>query len=597
MNGKFLSYKILFLCKWYPNRNDLYQGIFIRNHANALSKHCNLAVIYVGGSNLSGSNTYEIEISEEAGLKEIKVYYQNSLSLFNPFDKLIKAFRYFRALWMGINIYRKEFGRPHLIHVHVLTRPAIFALIFKRIKKIPYIITEHFTGYMPQHNEYEGYFKKWFDKIIVKEAAAITTVSSFLQKSMLNHGLIGNYKIVPNVISPGPAKPDHKLLKAINISDMVDEMKNISGLINATAEILKDYPEFILEIIGQGKDRLKLEAQAVSLGIKDKNLFFLDPVPNKILLEKIASSSFLVVNSRYESFSVVAAEALACGVPVLSTKCGGPEEFIDSEHGLLIETDNQNELLFGIKFMIKNHSKFDPEKLRKYALERFGEESICNSFLDLYHHNIEYWNAGNSEDLIKINPEWKVLDVGSGNRPNHRADVLLEKELEETEHRSGVKAVIPKGKKLVVGDALEMPFADKEFEYVIASHIAEHIDEPGKFCRELMRVGKRGYIETPGKFSEKILNEPFHKWVVFQKNGELVFEEKTNYNSFSEKLYSIYYLNESRTGHRAYFSNSKILIFTSGLIHRIFRKIPGAYTKFKWEGDFKYRIIRKKSNV
>jgi glycosyltransferase involved in cell wall biosynthesis len=386
MAGKFNYYKILFFPKWYPNRNDAYHGIFIRKHALAIAKHCQLAVIYAGGTKLYG-NTYEIEINEEDGFKEIKVYYQNSISYFNPFVRFTKAFRYYRALWMGFNIYRKSYGMPHIIHVHVLTRPALLAWMLKKFKKIPYIITEHFTGYMPQHSEYKGALKKFFDRIFVREAAAVTTVSAILMESMKMHGLHGNYKVVPNVISQGPVL-ERKGLRAINVSDLVDEMKNVSGLIKACSEIIKKYPELTLEIVGEGPDKHTLIRMVEQLGLSN-NVVFSAPVPNDILLKKIASASFLVVNSRYESFSVVAAEALACGVPVLSTKCGGPEEFINPDNGLLIENDNEIELEKGLEFMINNLSRFDSKKLQNFAQERFSEEAVSEKFKALYEQSLK----------------------------------------------------------------------------------------------------------------------------------------------------------------------------------------------------------------
>ena len=186
------------------------------------------------------------------------------------------------------------------------------------------------------------------------------------------------------------------------------------------------------------------------------------------------------------------------------------------------------------------------------------------------------------------------MDVGSGHRPNRRANVLLDNELNETEHRSGKKAFVPADKKMVVGDALNMPFKDREFDFIIASHIAEHIDNPEQFCKELARVGKRGYIETPGAFDEFFLNEPFHKWIVSKKGNCLVFKEKTNFKPFSDFIYGLIYLNENRTGHKPFHSSNPLLKIISKVISKIWKYIPNSYTKIYWEDTIKVKVFRNK---
>jgi SAM-dependent methyltransferase len=106
------------------------------------------------------------------------------------------------------------------------------------------------------------------------------------------------------------------------------------------------------------------------------------------------------------------------------------------------------------------------------------------------------FEVGDAGRTVDIDPGWRVLDVGSGQAPHPRADVLLEKYVEDDWHRAG-GTVDCRDPRLVVGDAAAMPFADREFDYVIASHIAEHVDDPVGLCRELARVGAAGYLETP----------------------------------------------------------------------------------------------------
>ena len=86
------------------------------------------------------------------------------------------------------------------------------------------------------------------------------------------------------------------------------------------------------------------------------------------------------MNSRFETFSLICAEALSCGKPVIATRCGGPEEFIDSSNGILIPVNDTDALKAAILQMSKNYSNYSPEQLRNQAAKQFNSESVGNSF-------------------------------------------------------------------------------------------------------------------------------------------------------------------------------------------------------------------------
>lgn len=126
--------------------------------------------------------------------------------------------------------------------------------------------------------------------------------------------------------------------------------------------------------------------------------------------------------------------------------------------------------------------------------------------------------VGWSRTKVLVDPGGLVLDVGSGAYPNPRADVLCERD-PLRRHRT---AVIDRP--FVVADAQALPFSDGAFVLVIASHLAEHVDDPVQLCDELRRVGASGYLETPSPLFERLLPEPNHRWVVQSAGrGRIVF--------------------------------------------------------------------------
>lgn len=212
----------------------------------------------------------------------------------------------------------------------------------------------------------------------------------------------------------------------------------------------------------------------------------------------------------------------------------------------------------------------------------------------------EKFLVGHCGKRININSNWHVLDIGSGHKPHIRANILLDKDIEDNLNRSGQDIVIDK--RLIEGNAESMPFKDGEFDYIIASHIAEHVNDPEKFCKEIIRVGKRGYIETPSKFGEILLNEPFHKWYVYHTNGTLVFERKKIISPFiklfSDFFYSIFYINIHRTGKKTiYFDNNTSKRITNFLVFYLLRfpwtrSRKFTYTCFEWENSFHFKIVK-----
>lgn len=119
-----------------------------------------------------------------------------------------------------------------------------------------------------------------------------------------------------------------------------------------------------------------------------------------------------------------------------------------------------------------------------------------------------------------------VLDVGSGGNPYPRANVLLDA-YEDTPERFHLPLI--KDRPMVLGAAERMPFKEKAFDFVIASHVLEHTSDPDSFIQELMRVGKAGYIETPDGFFERINPFRFHRLEVYHKHGRLHIFKKPSW--------------------------------------------------------------------
>lgn len=370
-------YRILFIAKWYPNRMDAYNGVFIQAHARAVAMHHKVAVLFVH-SDKTVKDDFEIDTKEEHGITVCRVYYPKSR------NKTMGLWAYLKAIKLGYENLEKHLGKPDLLHAHVMARAALAAFWLSLKLKVPYLITEHWTGYMPADGRFKGPLRQLFFGYLTRKAHAVTTVSKNLQSAMRHHGLLGEYTVVPNVVrSEVPAPHYPPVLQIINVSDFVDEMKQISGVIKAMPILLQRFPTLKLILVGDGKDRAKLEQLTTQLKLTHA-VQFKGYIPNDEVYRLIHASSVLVVNSLYESFSVAAAEALACGVPVVTTECGGPEEFVHPGNGIVIEPGNRELLTQAIAEVLLNRHRYAPEKIREEALKQFSAEAIAKAFDDIY---------------------------------------------------------------------------------------------------------------------------------------------------------------------------------------------------------------------
>lgn len=204
--------------------------------------------------------------------------------------------------------------------------------------------------------------------------------------------------------------------------------------------------------------------------------------------------------------------------------------------------------------------------------------------------------VGQADHKIGIADGWRVLDVGSGHNPYARANVLVDREIGTSVHRSGKAIRLDGPNDFIIADACSLPFKDKVFDYVVASHIAEHVEQPDELCQELARVGKRGYIETPSGYCEHLLGEPCHSWFVYRKNAALEFEKKLRPTG-SRWFYLIFYYGRERAGHpRLGVSNRIIhtlLKLASRVVLRLWRlEVVRArmYTCLEWEESVPVRV-------
>ena len=125
-----------------------------------------------------------------------------------------------------------------------------------------------------------------------------------------------------------------------------------------------------------------------------------------------------------------------------------------------------------------------------------------------------------------VKPSDLVLEVGSGGNPYFRSNILLDA-YEDTRERYWVPLV--HDRPTVIGFVEHLPFRDKAFDFVTASHVLEHSRDPARFLSELQRVAKAGYIEVPDALMERINPYRDHRLEITVRDGRLIIRKKSDW--------------------------------------------------------------------
>ncbi len=141
-----------------------------------------------------------------------------------------------------------------------------------------------------------------------------------------------NTYIVPNIIenclSGIPQVRSDQKVRILTVADLVEKNKNVSGTLKALVSLRNNHPEIEFHIIGSGIDERLLANIAHKLDPMSEWIIFHGRRDNDYVLAFLQSIDFLVTNSNVETFSVITAEAIAAGKPVIATRCGGPDIFV-----------------------------------------------------------------------------------------------------------------------------------------------------------------------------------------------------------------------------------------------------------------------------
>lgn len=277
-------------------------------------------------------------------------------------------------------VIRKE-DKPSIVHAHFGTTGSTAVDVCKKLN-IPLVVTEHGSNVLnsSQRSKVYRYLSKAYDyasKIIVVSSQLGRVISKEFGKTTITIPNIVDVEAFQGALNLKRANSSEGKFKFISIGNLIPG-KGFCLLIDAFNSILNLFPNVSLDIIGDGPERKSLENQINRLGVNDK-VTLRGRLTRTQIKPLLASSDCFVLSSKRETFGVVYIEALACGVPVIATDCGGPSDIVTSENGLLIPVDDKSALVDAMKKMIDNVQEYDRKSISEkarlcYAPERIGSQ-------------------------------------------------------------------------------------------------------------------------------------------------------------------------------------------------------------------------------
>jgi len=369
--------RVLIVARGYPSEAYKMNGIFEFDQAKALQAS-GVEVIYAA-IDIRSIRRWRKWGIERKVVDGVKVY-----SINIPCGKLpILILNKVRTLALKklFKFIIKFEDKPDLIHAHFIVNGYAVAELFCN-EDIPLLLTEHFSA-MNNENLSRSLIKVG-ENTYSRMDSVICVSSALAQKIKKNFNV--EAVVIPNVVDMEKFsyKPiDNNNFIFISTGRLV-ENKGMDFLIKCFRRAFHEEENVLLYIFGDGPQRKELEELIAVQGLQDKVILY-GLVDRNIIANNMKSGHCFVLASKQETFGLSYVEALASGLPVISTKCGGPEGFVNEKNGVMVEIDNEKELIDALKYMYNySHDIYNSVEIATEARERFSAEAVSRELINLY---------------------------------------------------------------------------------------------------------------------------------------------------------------------------------------------------------------------
>lgn len=374
-------FHLLIVPSWYPTETKPLAGSFFKEQAEALRRYgWKVSVVYP-----------EIVTEKSVRLKEqivvetingVKTYRIRRTASWVNYPYIQKQLFYTGIL----KLYRRvlEQGeKPDFIHAHACFLGGWAGARLATKTGLPFILTEHASKV--GRNQLNAYQRLTL-KQTLRKAKKVIAVSPSLAETLNRYSSKSKVTVIPNMINTDYFRPSPNTKKKKFRFLSVASLKYGKGMDLLIAAFSRAFPSnnnVELFIGGDGPEKKKLIQQVKTLGVGDR-VKFLGALGRKEVKREMQKAHSFVLASRFETFGVVYAEALACGLPIIATACGGPEMIVQEKNGFLVPVEDVAALSEALKKMYAQYEAFDSEEIRADCLRRFSEKAVVSRLRTVY---------------------------------------------------------------------------------------------------------------------------------------------------------------------------------------------------------------------
>ena len=366
---------VLFLSSWFPSKTHPTLGNFVQRHAEAVALFANITVLYLSKNNKTSA--FEIEDEVEGNVRIVRVYYRSNGMLFR---------NRIQALKKGIAHINFNQNKPDLVQLNMVWPEGWQALFIQRKWKIPFVISDNWTGYHPNERWPLPFHVKRYMRFIANRSKLLLPVTMQLEKAMRALGFNKSSVIVPNVVNTAYFKNEKKneIHTYVHLSHLDNEHKNIEGILSAW-KIFSDQTENVILELGGDGDITHWKKRSLEIGIRKNSIIFFGTLDQQEVAKKMNASHTFVLFSNYENLPLVMIEAMASGMNVIATRVGGIAEHMGfCKWNKLIDAKNEAQLLHALNESHSELNEINREEISEYATNHFSFEAVGKQFMNAY---------------------------------------------------------------------------------------------------------------------------------------------------------------------------------------------------------------------
>ncbi|PJF39491.1 MAG: glycosyltransferase family 4 protein [Chloroflexi bacterium] len=387
---------ILLVPSWYATPTNPIRGSFFRDQARALQKAGHRVGMLIPPTKLRSWH----------GLAEVRRYWRRSNDDIDIADD--EGIIIYRIPWWGwlpslwpvkrgelalkiFDRYCDEVGQPDVLHAHSILYGGYIAAYIGQRRNIPVVLTEHSTNFLTNSILPD---QKRIIRSTLRDVAKAFAVGPALAEAVQSFTSAHDVGVIWNIVDTEFFVPAAQITPADTFSLlMIASLTPRKGhdMLLAAFRHAFHKQNVTLTIVGSGyhgKRLEQLQARIADLELQNQ-IELLGLVSRDDLLSLIQQCHALVSSSYSEGFGVTLIEAMACGKPVIATRSGGPEHFVDEATGILVPVGDVDAMADAMRRMRDTYQHYAPDKIRAACIERFSEQAIVEQLVSVYKQLLE----------------------------------------------------------------------------------------------------------------------------------------------------------------------------------------------------------------